>query len=73
MCASPGSAWLSGIGIQQSEPSAQELNHQNQHMAISATVQPLITFSCSSRNERGSYFDGPFSVWLSTGDRSRIH
>jgi hypothetical protein len=51
MCASPDSAWLSGIGFQQSEPSAQELNHQNQHMAISATVQPLITFSCSSLNE----------------------
>jgi hypothetical protein len=51
MCASPESAWLFGIGFQQSEPSAKELNHQNKHMAISATVRPLITFSCFSRNE----------------------
>jgi hypothetical protein len=51
MCASPDSAWLFGIGFQQSEPSAQELNHQIQHMAISATIPPLITFSCSSQNE----------------------
>jgi hypothetical protein len=51
MCASPEIAWLSGIGFQQSEPSAQELNHQTQNTAISATVPPLITFSCSSRNE----------------------
>jgi hypothetical protein len=51
MCASPDSAWLSGIGFQQSEPSAQELNHQTQHMAVSATVRLLITFSCFNRNE----------------------